>query len=115
MSLPVVSRTAYQTDVVDASHAQPVLVDFWGPACGPCVAMLPWVEQLAARNEPALKVVKVDSKQDRRLCMDLQILGLPTFALYRDGVEVWRLTGDACAPANLLARLHGEIPTLDHA
>ena len=46
--MEAVSRDTFQDDVVAASHAQPVLVDFWGPRCGPCLKMMPWVESLAS-------------------------------------------------------------------
>jgi thioredoxin 1 len=70
-----------------------VLVDFWGPACVPCLALMPFVEEMADKYGPRLKVVKVDASKNRRLCIDLKVMGLPTFLLYRDGQEVGRLTG----------------------
>jgi len=70
-----------------------VLVDFWGPACVPCLALMPLVEELAGRYGERLKVVKVDASKNRRLCIDLKVMGLPTFLLYRDGREVGRLSG----------------------
>jgi thioredoxin 1 len=107
-----VSRDTYQADVVDASHAQPVLVDFWGPRCGPCIAMMPWVEQLAEELAPRLKIVKLNSVGNRRLCAELRVMGLPTFALYRDGQEEWRLTGDGCTPTSIKAALRESLPDL---
>ena len=49
--MQAVSRDTYPDDVLVASHTRPVLVDFWGPRCGPCVAMMPWVESLAALRD----------------------------------------------------------------
>lgn len=70
-----------------------VLVDFWGPACVPCLALMPYVEELAGKYDTKLKVVKVDASKSRRLCIDLKVMGLPTFLMYRDGQEVGRLSG----------------------
>ena len=70
-----------------------VLVDFWGPACVPCLALMPYVEELAGKYDTKLKVVKVDASKNRRLCIDLKVMGLPTFLMYRDGQEVGRLSG----------------------
>lgn len=75
-----------------------VLVDVWGPQCRPCIALLPHVERLAAARMD-LKVVKLDSSQARRLCMELRVMGLPAFLLFQDGGEVARLAApDLTAP-----------------
>ncbi len=67
-----------------------VLVDVWGPQCRPCIALLPHVERMAEQR-PDLAVVKLDSSQNRRLCMELRLMGLPVFLLFHDGREVGRL------------------------
>ena len=71
----------------------PVLVDFWGPQCAPCLALMPQVEELEAKYGGKLKISKVDAPKNRRLCLNLKVMGLPTFLLYKDGKEVDRLTG----------------------
>jgi thioredoxin-like negative regulator of GroEL len=67
-----------------------VLVDVWGPQCGPCLALMPDVERLAG-SRTDLKVVKLDSSKARRLCIELRVMGLPAFLLFQDGREVARL------------------------
>ena len=99
--MQVVNRDTYSDEVVEASRGQPVLVDFWGPRCGPCLAMMPWVEELAGHMADRVKIVKLNSAENRRLCVELRVLGLPTFLLYVNGVEVQRLTGDGCTPATI--------------
>jgi thioredoxin 1 len=108
--MQAVSRDSYPDEVLAASHARPVLVDFWGPRCGPCLAMMPWVESLADELADTLKIVKVNSAENRRLCVDLRVLGLPTFLLYRDGQEVRRLTGDGCTPTAIAEVLREVVP-----
>ena len=39
------------------------------------------------------KVVKLNSAQNRRLCIDLKVMGLPTFLLFKNGNEVQRISG----------------------
>lgn len=99
--MDVVTGDTYQRDVIDASHHLPVLVDVWGPRCGPCLKMMPAVERLAEEHAASLRTVKLDSSQYRRLCVDLGVMGLPTFLLYRDGREVQRVSGDQCTPASI--------------
>jgi len=72
----------------------PVLVDFWGPRCRPCIALMPSVEELEKTYEGKLKVAKINAMENRMLCAKLRVLGLPTFLLYKDGVEAQRLTGE---------------------
>lgn len=71
-----------------------VLVDFWGPRCAPCVALMPAVESLEERHAGVLRLVKVNAPENREVCRDLRVAGLPTYITYREGEEVERLTGD---------------------
>jgi thioredoxin 1 len=68
-----------------------VLVDVWAESCRPCVVLGPHMESIADAN-PDLTVVKVDASKARRLCMSLQVRGLPTMLLLRDGQEVARIS-----------------------
>ena len=61
---------------------------------GPCLALMPYVEEMASDCENVLKVVKVDASQNRRLCLNLRVMNLPTYLLFKDGKEVDRLAGD---------------------
>jgi thioredoxin 1 len=71
-----------------------VLVDFWGPRCQPCLALMPAVEALEESYEGRLKLVKVNAGENREVCRELRVMGLPTYLLYRDGAELGRLTGN---------------------
>jgi thioredoxin 1 len=55
---------------------------------------MPYVEEMASDYENVLKVVKVDASQNRRLCLNLRVMNLPTYLLFKDGKEVDRLAGD---------------------
>lgn len=73
---------------------QPVLVDFWGPQCGPCLALMPKVEALTIRYGDKVKITKVEAPKNRRLCLTLKVLSLPTFLVFKNGKEVDRLSGE---------------------
>lgn len=70
-----------------------VLVDVWGPDCRPCLALMPHVEKLAEDSGGTLRVVKLEAPKARRLCMELKVMGLPAFLLFREGQEVARING----------------------
>ena len=71
-----------------------VFVDFWGSRCQPCLAMMPTIAALEEEAGGAVRVVKVDSTQNREVCRELRVFGLPTYILMRDGDELERLSGD---------------------
>ena len=71
-----------------------VLVDFWGPRCQPCLAMMPTIAKLEEEAGGAVRVVKVNSTENRDICRELKVFGLPTYVLMRDGEELERLSGD---------------------
>lgn len=100
-ALPAVTTETFEKEVVATSQERPVLVDFWGPRCGPCLKMMPWVERYAEEQADALAVVKVNAEENRRLTVRSRVMGLPTFVLYREGQEVARLSGDACTPGSV--------------
>ena len=86
-----VNSETFEEEVLQAD--KPVLIDFWGPQCGPCLALMPAVEQLAERHKDKLKLVKLDASKNKRFCLSMKVRGLPTFLLFKDGKEVNRLTG----------------------
>ena len=78
----------------DLTSEGSVLVDFWGPRCQPCLAMMPAIAKLEEEAGGAVRVVKVNSAENRQICRDLRVFGLPTYVLMRDGEELGRLSGD---------------------
>ncbi len=72
----------------------PVVLDFWGPQCGPCLALMPDVEKLAESYDGKIKICKVNVAGNRRLCIGLKVMSVPTFLFYKGGEIVDRLAGD---------------------
>ena len=89
-----------------------VLIDVWGPECVPCVALTPHVERLADER-PDLRVAKLEAPKNRRLCIDMKVMGMPAFILFRDGNEVARLSDPQLTPDALTAWLDTTLETLD--
>lgn len=77
-----------------------VLVDVWGQECRPCLALMPHVERIAAERA-GISVVKLEGPKARRLCIEMQVHGLPTFLLMRDGQEVARISRSTISPSEL--------------
>ena len=71
----------------------PVLVDFWGPKCGPCMALLPNVHTRADDYTGRVKFCSVDVSENRRVAINNKVMALPTFLFWKDGAEVARISG----------------------
>jgi thioredoxin-like negative regulator of GroEL len=85
-------------DLVKEGH---VLVDIWGPDCQPCLRLMPAVDALAARHAADLRLIKVNAPENRKVCRDLRVAGLPAYLTMRDGVEVERLTSASTTPEQI--------------
>jgi thioredoxin 1 len=95
------NRDNFETEAQKAQGT--VLVDFWGPLCKPCLALMPGVEQIEKDFAGRLKVGKVNATQNRMLCARLRVMSLPTFIVYKDGVEQSRLTGEELKASEIRA------------
>jgi len=88
-----VNKDNYEAEVLQS--ILPVMVDFWGPQCHACLALMPAVEQLEHEYDGKIKVAKLNAAAgNRMLCAKLRVLGLPSFLFYKNGVEVKRLSGE---------------------
>jgi len=98
-----VNRDNFDPEVLESK--EPVLVDFWGPQCKPCLALMPAVERLEKDYAGRLKVAKLNAAENRMLCARLRVLGLPTYLFYKGGVEVKRLAGEHLTESDLVAAI----------
>lgn len=87
-----VTRDTFEEEV--AGSEVPVIIDFWGPRCVPCIRLEPMVLDLSEKLGDQVRFVKVVAPENRMLCVQLRVMGLPTFLAFKGGEEVGRLTGD---------------------
>jgi len=101
------NRDNYETEVLQSK--EPVMVDFWGPQCRPCLTLMPVVERLEKEYSGKIKVTKVNAAENRMLCAKLRVMGLPAFLFYKDGVEVNRLAGENITENGLVEAIKAAI------
>ena len=82
MALEVTTST-FDEEVLQSE--KPVLVDFWAEWCGPCHAVAPVLDRIAAEREDELKLVKVNIDQEHELQQRYGVALIPTLILFRDG------------------------------
>jgi len=78
-----VTEATFEQEVLESE--KPVLVDFWAEWCGPCHAVSPVLDRIAAEREDELKLVKVNIDEQPELAQRFGVASIPTMILFKDG------------------------------
>ena len=80
-------------DAVTSRTGLPVLVDFWAPWCGPCLAMAPQFERASQQLKGQVLFAKVNSDENPLISRRFGIRSIPTLVRLEAGREIARQAG----------------------
>jgi thioredoxin 1 len=92
----------FATEVLGSSDT--IMVDFWAEWCGPCRAVSPILDQIAAEHSDKIKIVKLNVDDNPQMAMKYQITSIPAMKVFRGGEVVKTIIGAKPKP-NLEADL----------
>jgi thioredoxin 1 len=89
--LSAATDSNFESEVLKSD--KPVLVDFWAPWCGPCKAIGPVIEEIAAQFKDSLKVMKLNVDDHQKTAANYAVRSIPTIILFRGGKVLDTITG----------------------
>jgi thioredoxin 1 len=88
----------------------PVVVDFFATWCGPCMHMMPVLQQLKRKVGDKARILKMDIDKNPAYTERYEIRSVPTLIIFARGRVIWRKSGIPTLH-ELLAHLHIDDPT----
>ncbi len=105
------TRTITGKDLEPTIQANPIVIlDFWAAWCGPCRAFGPTFEK-ASEAHADVVFGKIDTEAEQDVAASLQIEGIPTLMVFRDGILLYRESG--ALPPGPLEQLIQQVKALD--
>jgi thioredoxin len=83
---------SFDRDILQATGA-PILVDAWAAWCGPCRAIAPVLDQLAAESHGRYRIAKLNVDENPQTATQYRISSIPTMLIFKNGKLIDRLIG----------------------
>ena len=92
-----VTDATFQSEVLDSDKT--IMVDFWAEWCGPCRAVGPILDAIAAEHAEKISIVKLNVDDNPQTAMKYGITSIPAMKVYRGGEVVKTVIGAKPKPA----------------
>ena len=89
----------FEKDVLQSDV--PVLLDFWAPWCGPCRAIGPVLDDLAAQAGDKARIVKMNVDENQQIPAEFGVRSIPYLLIFKNGEVVAQQVGAQNLPAFL--------------
>jgi len=81
--IKTVTDASFEQDVLNSG--KPVLVDFWAEWCGPCRALTPVLEEVAAGYSDKITFAKVNIDENPQVPSKYGVMSIPTLIIFKNG------------------------------
>lgn len=81
--IKIISDASFEQDVLQSS--KPVLLDFWAEWCGPCRALTPVLEEVAAEYSDDITIAKINIDENPNAPSRYGVMSIPTLMLFKNG------------------------------
>ena len=81
--IKAVTDANFEQEVLSSN--KPVLVDFWAEWCGPCRALAPIFEDVAATHHEQVNFVKINIDENSETPSKFGVMSIPTLILFKNG------------------------------
>jgi thioredoxin 1 len=78
-----VTDQSFAAEVLNA--AEPVVVDFWAPWCGPCKMIAPALDEIAKEMAGKVKIAKINVDDNQDIPAKYGIRSIPTLMIFKGG------------------------------